>query len=273
MMVIETKDIIDFILRLLGLVVSWQVILLAIVFLFRQQFSDILPTLAKRIKKISAGGSEAEFEAPQIVDTPLGKAEVSKITVKSSNEIVVLHGIQCTYVDRIYDFKISWPSNHWAIRDAKETQKIAEKSEELAEKKGLSLAELPFAMPIVIERRGVQNDFNSAFNINVVVGPIGNIQIDQLIDSTIDQFKKIGFQLQGKPQISEDKKEGAFISFISQLVGSNELFQFQRIIIDSGKGYYLTATLPNIPNDPNFPEIKNEMLAIINSFRIITYAP
>jgi hypothetical protein len=267
----EAKDIIDFILRLLGLVVSWQIILLSIVFLFREQISNILPILANRIKKIGAGGSELEFETPQIADTPLGKTDVSKILVKFSNEIVVSQGIQCSYVDSIYNFKISWPSNYWySIIDAKEIQKIAEIAKDFYKKNNSPLAAIPINFmqaSIFLMRKEIQNEIYSSVNINVTVNHIGHMQIDQFIDLALRGYREMGFE----PQISVDNKtKGGFFSVI-QKIESIELFHFQKFIIDSGKLYNLTATLPNIPNDPYFSEIRNEMLTIMNSFRIITY--
>jgi CheY-like chemotaxis protein len=57
----SAKEIVAFILQLLGIVTAWPVILLIVVLIFRRQVRQFLPELAKRLKKADIAGSSFEF--------------------------------------------------------------------------------------------------------------------------------------------------------------------------------------------------------------------
>jgi CheY-like chemotaxis protein len=57
----SAKEIVVFILQLLGILTAWPVILLIIILIFRHQVSQFLPDLAKRLKKADIAGSSFEF--------------------------------------------------------------------------------------------------------------------------------------------------------------------------------------------------------------------
>ena len=57
----SAKDVVAFILQLLGVVTAWPVILLIIILIFRHEVRQFLPALAKRLKKADIAGSSFEF--------------------------------------------------------------------------------------------------------------------------------------------------------------------------------------------------------------------
>src|SRR6266699_2016420 len=57
----SAKDIVAFILQLLGFVTAWPIILLIIILIFRHEVRQLLPALAKRLKKADIAGTSFEF--------------------------------------------------------------------------------------------------------------------------------------------------------------------------------------------------------------------
>lgn len=57
----SAKDVVAFILQLLGVVTAWPVILLIIILIFRHEVRQFLPALARRLKKADIAGSSFEF--------------------------------------------------------------------------------------------------------------------------------------------------------------------------------------------------------------------
>jgi CheY-like chemotaxis protein len=55
------KEIVASIIQLLGIVTAWPVILLIILLIFRHEFRQFLPELARRLKKADIAGSSFEF--------------------------------------------------------------------------------------------------------------------------------------------------------------------------------------------------------------------
>jgi hypothetical protein len=240
---------VEFFLRLAELIISWQVVLLIFIYLFRMEIRIILTNLLNGLKRISAMGCEIEFE-PVIKDTRLGKTEISKVSV--------FEGIQCEYINRLYNYKISWPSKRWEAVIG--TEEIKEKF------LGVPDANIQIAIFMKDEERSEIYDFSN--NINLIVVPIGNLSLKEFARIGIEKLKQNKFKL--KEFSIDDKTGGAFCTLIQKRDGS-EYLQFQRYVVDSGNAYVLTRTVKKIDDSRLDGEVQRELMAIINSFRIITY--
>jgi hypothetical protein len=178
-------------------------------------------------------------------ETTLGETEVSKVSVKTNSEIK--EGIQgTTYTSREYNFQISWPDNrNWYTS----TSSGYEMEKQLKVPPSIKI-------PFVIFGNDVVDNFRP--NVNVVVEQVGDISISQYMDSTLKSFEQIGWEVLSSNV--DDVTQGGFIESY-QFQNNKKLYQFQRIVIDSGRAYIITSTeLP--PNE--------DLRFIMNSFRIIT---
>lgn len=72
----------DVILRLIELLTKWQVIILYILLLFRQQFSNLLPALVDRLKRVSVVGNVIEFNEVQKLATTFPAPILRQILLK-----------------------------------------------------------------------------------------------------------------------------------------------------------------------------------------------
>ncbi len=98
----DAQEIVQAILDALDVFVSWPVVILIVVFMFRRRVEEAIGVLTERLKSVSVGGATAEFnsvvkamsgrsdrvegmedqEAPQEVDasdSPVDETEISEL--------------------------------------------------------------------------------------------------------------------------------------------------------------------------------------------------
>jgi hypothetical protein len=106
----ETQLIIDILLKLLNIFLSWQVIFLFIIMYFRNQIREMIPGLSKRLTKASVAGTTFEFSeagikafrdaidsgAEQLKDRPEELAQFVKLQVRKLPEIGTLENTKHT---------------------------------------------------------------------------------------------------------------------------------------------------------------------------------
>ena len=59
----SSKDVLSFVLELIGVLTAWPIILLLVILLFRKELIKHIPTLFQNIKKVSVAGATVEFDA------------------------------------------------------------------------------------------------------------------------------------------------------------------------------------------------------------------
>ena len=83
-------------------------------------------------------------------------------------------------------------------------------------------------------------------------------QIGRFLDRIIEEIISSGV---------DESTQGGFLVFYNPSYG-NKIYQFQRIAIDSGRAYVVTASqLP--PDDQLSQQTREELRKILNSFRLI----
>ena len=229
--------------------IKW-VVLGVIALAFMALFQKELGRLLDRTSDLSITSSGIQIKT---VDTPLGKADVSAVVVKESEAPAT--GIQGTrYTSRQYKLQISWPdASKWSA----------------SESTGQALAkqlELPptISIPIVILHNEVVSNFRP--NVNVVVEKVGSMPIREYIDATVQGVSKMGWHVLST---SVDPATNAgFVVLLNKSFGS-DIYQVQRIVMAHGNAYVVTASqLP--PDNVMSAQLREDLLAIINSFRILS---
>jgi hypothetical protein len=227
-------------------VVKWVVlgvIAITALFLFNGEIRHIL----ERTDNIEIGVLKIKT-----AQTLLGKASVSNETVKNSE--VVGEGIQgSSYVNRHYNFQIAWSDGGgWSASDTM--------GKSLIQQYGLPPT---VDIPLVIMKDEMVGNFRP--NINVLVETIGGMSTPDYINRSIDELQKQGWQILTKD--IDEATQGGFISLYNDRF-AYKIYQFQRIVVANGKGYVITASqLP--PDNSLSQQLKDELLSILNSFRII----
>ncbi len=222
------------------------VITLTVVFLFKKEISQLLG----RADTIEISDKGLKIKT---VQTVLGNAEVSNVTVK--NTAIAGDGIQDTsFISRRHMFQISWPhSGNWIANTTM--------SKALMQQMGFPST---VDMPLIIMKNEVSGNFRP--NVNVVVESIGTMTTTEYMNRSVQILQQQGWRILTK-DIDEDT-HGGFISFFNNNLGYT-LFQFQRYAIANGKAYIITASqLP--PQDSFSQSLRQELLSILNSFRVIT---
>lgn len=246
----SNTEIVDIFLKFLGVLLSWPVIILIVVLFFRDEIRALLK--GEKIEKIETPFGKIKFS--KIVDTPLGKMELSGLAVKTNTVgLTVLDGIQETYVGD--NFLISWPSNSWSNNE--EDRASLQKS----------LLSSTQKLSIVIMKNEKIDNFNP--NINVIVDFVGNLSISHYIDQTIKQMEKFGSTVMEPPQIYEDLHAGFIHLHNDKLLPSIPLRQFQKTIIVSGRAYVVTASIAHNTIIAGNINISKELMDILNSFRLM----
>jgi hypothetical protein len=221
------------------------VVLLFFLFLFRGQIGRILDRTTGLT--ISEKGVEIKTAT-----TPLGTTTVSNAPVKADSSIA--EGIQgSNYVNQLYRFQIRWPSNgKWSASDT--TGKA------LHRQLGLSHT---VDIPIVIMRNELVGSFRP--NVNVVVESVGNVSIRQYMDSSVQSMQQLGWTILSSNV--DESTQGGLIVFLNISSGNN-IYQFQRILMSSGRAYVVTASqLP--PDNLLSQQLRDELRNILNSFQLI----
>lgn len=227
-------------------VVKWVVlgvIAITALFLFNGEIRHIL----ERTDNIEIGVLKIKT-----TQTLLGKASVSNETVKSSE--VVGEGIQgSTYVNHHYNFQIAWSAGGgWSASDTM--------GKSLIQQYGFPPT---VDMPLVIMKNEMVGNFRP--NINVVVETIGSMSTRDYINRSIDELQQQGWKILTKD--IDEATQGGFISLYNDRL-TYKLYQFQRIVVANGKGYIITASqLP--PDNSLSQQLKDELLTVLNSFRLI----
>ncbi len=235
--------------RSLSSIAKWAVIgvvMLIFLFLFRGELSRLLDRATG--VKLSPTGIEIKT-----ADTPLGKTVVSGTSIKSSGDLI--EGIRGTnYVNKQYKFQISWPNSvNWSASDTY--------GEALHQKLGLPPT---IEIPIVIMRNEMVGNFRP--NVNVLVESVGNMSIRQYIELSVQSMQQRGWIIFSSSV--DEVTEGGLLVFLNTSF-ENDLYQFQRIIIASGRAYVITASqLP--PDNLLSQQLREELRDILNSFRLIT---
>lgn len=222
------------------------VVIITTLFLFRGEISRIL----ERAENIEISSSGVKIKTAQ---TPLGKVEVSNVTIKPSKALVV-EGIRGdTYVSRQYKFQISWPGGGgWSASDTM--------GKSLLQQYGLPPT---VDIPLVILKNEMVGNFRP--NINVVVESVGSMSISDYINMSVQILQQQGWEMLTRD--IDEATQGGFISFYNTTFGYR-LYQFQRIAVTNGRAYVITASqLP--PEDALSQHLRQGLLTILNSFRII----
>jgi hypothetical protein len=255
-----SSEVIDNLFKLAEIIISWPVIILIVVVVFREPIAGLLSELGKRLKKLSVAGSEIEFTEPKTVETPIGKTEVSIATVKPTKALT--EELTETYVNNIYDFQISWPSERWEA-----DREIGKK---FLEKRGLDHAKIE--CPIMIIRKKPTGNFLP--NVNVIVEPVGNVPLSQYMASSIKSIQDQSIKgLDAKWAILskefDEKTQWGLIVYRGTILGK-PVHQFARIGMASGFGYVVTASgLPT--EDLINQQVRDELVSILNSFSLIKH--
>ena len=71
------QEIIKAVLDFMGLIVSWPVLILILVFMFRKRAEEAIGVLTERLKSVSIGGAKAEFDSADaaLIDRNSGSDE------------------------------------------------------------------------------------------------------------------------------------------------------------------------------------------------------
>jgi hypothetical protein len=221
------------------------VVLLFFLFLFREQIGRILDRTTGLT--ISEKGVEIKTAA-----TPLGTTTVSNIPVKADSSIA--EGIQgSNYVNQLNKFQISWPGNgKWSASDTM--------GKALQRQLGLPPT---VDIPIIITRNELIGSFRP--NVNVVVESIGNMSVRQYMDSSVQSMQQHGWIVLSSNV--DETTQGGLLVFLNTSSGNN-IYQFQRILISSGRAYVVTASqLP--PDNLLSQQLREELRSILNSFQLI----
>ena len=67
------QEIIKAVLDFMGLIVSWPVLILVLVFMFRKRVEEAIGVLTERLRRVSVGGATAEFNS--VVKSMSGRAD------------------------------------------------------------------------------------------------------------------------------------------------------------------------------------------------------
>lgn len=228
-------------------IVKWVVLGVVVIialFLFKEEIKQLLG----RTESIDLPGGVKIKTA----STVLGKAEVSAVTVKGSKSLG--EGIQGSkFVSRQHKFEITWPGGgDWSASDTI--------GNFLKQQLGLPPT---IDIPLVIMKNEMAGKFRP--NVNVGVEAIGRMSFSEYFNSNIQVLQQQGWQILTKD--FDEATQGGFLSFYNNSYGYN-LYQFQRYAVANEKGYVITASqLP--PEDSLSQQLRQQLLGILNSFRII----
>ena len=188
------------------------------------------------------------------VDTPLGQANVSATTVKQSETSA--SGIEGNrYTSRQYKFQLSWP-------DAAQWSASEDMGQSLAKQLGLPPT---VSVPIIVLHKEAVANFRP--NVNVVVERVGEMQIQAYVDASTLNYARMGWQVLSTTV--DAATNAGFIVLLGKSPGGGNIYQVQRIVIAHGNGYVVTASqLP--PDNLISARLREDLLAILNSFRILT---
>jgi len=231
-------------------IVKWLVIGLVTItalFLFKGEIGGVL----ERAENIEISSSGLKIKTTQ---TLLGQVEVSGVKLKASN--VIGTGIQGnSYVSPVHNFQIAWSGNgNWSASDTE--------GRLLMQQLGLPAS---VDIPLVIRMNEMVGNFYP--NVNVAVESIGGISANDYINLSAQTLQAQGWQILTKEV--DDSTQGGFISFYNTS-NNAKLYQFQRVVIDSGKAFIITAS--QLPlDDYTSQQLREELLFILNSFRIINH--
>lgn len=118
-------------------------------------------------------------------------------------------------------------------------------------------------VPVILMRSKPINQF--APNVNVVVMPVGSMNISQYAQQYEDNIHRSGAELISKN--IDNATQGALFVYYSNMFGK-QLYQFARIAVRNGNVYEVTATgLP--PVDEVNDSVKHELASMLNSFKFI----
>lgn len=70
---LTAQEIIKAVLDFMGLIVSWPVLILVLVFMFRKRVEEAIGVLTERLRRVSVGGATAEFNS--VVKSMSGRAD------------------------------------------------------------------------------------------------------------------------------------------------------------------------------------------------------
>lgn len=247
----EAKEIVDALLRLGEILATWPIIILFIIFYFRNEIKSYLPILIKRLRTVEIFGIKGELTEPKTLMTVLGKAEISTVPVISG--FAIFEGYIGTYISKRYNFQISWPIENWSSKDKDIIQTTFQKID----------FKLPpnTEIPVLITRNEYVGDVQP--NVNVLVTPIGAMHISQYMDLTKEAMQQQKWEIYDVE--IDEKTNGGFIVVFNSTFNT---YQFARFAIAYGLAYQVTATqLP--PDDQIGQQVRDELMSILNSFRII----
>ncbi|MFH1147404.1 MAG: hypothetical protein V1736_06820 [Pseudomonadota bacterium] len=243
------KEITDAALRLIEILISAPFIAFLVLLAFHRQLSAVLPALAERLRKVKTPLGEIELGELKTVETALGKTELSGIGVPTGSVgLAVVEGFQQCYIAPT--FMISWPASNWSASvDPRDT---------LDDRLGSPARKIL----IVIARNELIEGVRP--NINVLVELAGNINADQYVNIALGQMQSLGWDV---TSANVDKSTQAGVIELRNPGPEPEkaLYQFQRIILASGKAYVVTASIP----DQLLGRVREELAIIVNSFRLL----
>jgi hypothetical protein len=232
-------------------VTKW-IVLGVVALVFMVLFREPLTQLLHRATDIEITKEGVKIKTMQ---TPIGEVAVSVSNVSKQQNSSLSEGIhENSYIDKRDKFRISWPDNiNWNA------------SESLGQILHAQL-NLPSTVrvPIVITKNEAADNFKP--NINVVVELVGGgMTIDRYLELNIQQMEQFGWTI-----LSSDSDEATQAGALVFLNNSfqNQIHQFQRLVIASGKAYIVTASqLP--PDNLLSQQLRSDLKNILNSFQLI----
>lgn len=243
------KEIVDAALRLIEILISAPFIAFMVLLIFHRQFSAVLPALAERLRKLKTPLGELELGDVKTIETAIGKTELSGIGVTTGNlGLAVVEGFQQSYIAS--GFMISWPASNWSA------------SPDLTDTLNHQLGSPTRKILIVIGRDELIDGIRP--NINVLTELVGAMKADQYVSIALGQMQSMGWDVISS-NVDTNTQAGVIEFRNPSPDPEKALYQFQRIILSSGKAYVVTATVP----DQLLGRIREELAIIVNSFRLL----
>lgn len=238
---------------MMKLLVSWPVIILIIIILFRDKFVILFETLADKfgtsvLKKAEIAGTSLEFYEPKTLETSVGKTNISAVPSHFDTDSFVFRSAR-------FGFEISYPlGGDWVpIFDDNQNEGL---KEYLAQQGQITVASIASKEEV----EGLRP------NINVLVQPAGDIEITEYVAQSV---KQLVIQKGTVLSYKVDKKtNGASFTYLMPVAKSETevimLNCVSRVTLINGLAYLATTTvLDGVP----LPErIRKDLNAMLNSF-------
>ena len=72
----STKESVDALIEVIQILASWPLVIMYLALIFRGHIIKLIPSLGRRVRRISGGGFSIELESPELQEIVMARAQV-----------------------------------------------------------------------------------------------------------------------------------------------------------------------------------------------------